>query len=160
VDESARYINEVALFEDERVEVAAEFAVLIAHGIVLAGKYATLLFNLPVFGSHCLKYENVVIVPVRLEAFSARWRQIEVGLKPMAQLGGQRPAEQAQLRLPMMQLIEDERAAGPHVAENGLQTLRHHAFVRRVLVGRGIGNLDVVRVAGDGFFETSVKRPS
>ena len=116
------------MFEDKRLNVSAKFALLVAYCIALAGERAALFLNVPVLGSHYLKDENIVVVPVRREAFPIRWRQVEVGLKPMAQLRGQHPAEQSQLWLPVMQLIQDQRAAGSHIVENGLQPLRH-AFV-------------------------------
>ncbi len=47
----------------------------------------------------------------------------------MAEFGREHPAKQPEVRLPVMQLIEDEGGALPHIVDNRLHTLRYRALI-------------------------------
>src|SRR3954447_1088873 len=153
VNKAARDINDVALFKHESIEVTAELTPLVTHRLSLSGQRATLLLDFPVLRSHHLKNKDIVIVPMWRKAFPIGRSEVQVGLKPVAQLGSEHPAQQAEVRLPMMQLIQDESATVSHIPENGLHTLRCHALVRFVLLSGSVGKLDVIGGAGNGSFE-------
>src|SRR5580704_10169904 len=68
-----------------------------------------------------LEDKRVVVIPVRRQALAV-WRcQIEIGMKAVTELLFQHPAEQPELRVAMMHLLQEERLAGAHLSKDPLQ---------------------------------------
>ena len=93
-----------------------------------------------------------MVVPMGRESTPLRRSQIQIRLEPMAELRRQSPAKEIEFRLPVVQLVEHDRAAIAQVRKDAFQT-RRRCLVRQVLLGGGVGELDVAGIAGDRLIE-------
>src|SRR6185295_18257410 len=124
VNEAARYIDDVTLHERKVIQFAAQLATFLLDHILSVRKGAAFLFDLPALGAEDLQDEHVMIVPVRRKTFTVGRCQVQVRLKGMTDFLCQGSAEQPELRLAMVPLIQHQRASIAHVGKYTVQTTR------------------------------------
>src|SRR3954462_2265928 len=117
MNDAARNIDQIASFEGEGEAGVLPYNTLLFlfHVVGSARQPAAVVFDFPFLRAENLKDKDVVIVPMRREAFSLCRRQIAIGLKSVAKFALKNAAEMAELWFALVQLVQNQCRAAPHL---------------------------------------------